>query len=64
MVNNKKYVDEILVEAKPEEFPQKKHNLIKAMLAINDLFVLAPPTVAGVFKEDVEAYLRLRNIRV
>ncbi len=55
--------DEILVEAKPEEFPQKKHNLIQAMLAINDLFVLAPPTVAGIFKEDVEAYLRLHSIR-
>ena len=55
--------DEILVEAKPEEFPQKKHNLIQAMLAINDLFVLAPPTVAGIFKEDVEADMRLHSIR-
>lgn len=55
--------DEILIEARPENFPQKKHNLIQAMLAINDLFVMAAPMVAGIFREDVEAYLRLHNIR-
>lgn len=30
--------DEIFVEAKTENFPQKKHNMIQAILAVNDLF--------------------------
>jgi len=29
--------DELIIEAKPENFPQKKHNLIQAILSINDL---------------------------
>ncbi len=49
--------DEIISEATTESFPQKKHDIIQAMLAINDLFVMAPPMVARFFKEDVEKYL-------
>ena len=30
--------DEIIVEARTENFPKKKHNIIQAMLAVNDLF--------------------------
>lgn len=55
--------DEIIIEAKAENFPQKKHNIIQAMLAINDLFVMAAPIVRSLFKEDVEKYLRLHEIR-
>ena len=44
------------VEARPDNFPQKKHNLLQAMLAINDLFVLTPAKVASYFKEDVERF--------
>lgn len=55
--------DEITVVAKAENFPQKKHNLIQSMLAINDLFVTAKPMVAGIFREDVEKYLKLNEIR-
>lgn len=55
--------DEIFVEARSDNFPQKKHNLIQAMLAINDLFVMAAPMVISVFKEDIEEYLRLHEIR-
>ena len=55
--------NEIVIEARYENFPHKKHDLIQAMLAINDLFVMAPPVVASVFKEDVEAYLRHHQIR-
>ena len=55
--------DEIIVEARTENFPKKKHNIIQAMLAVNDLFVMAKPIVASVFKEDVEEYLRLHGIR-
>jgi len=55
--------DELVVEARPENFPQKKHNLIQAILSINDLFVMAAPVVASIFKEDVERYLKLNEIR-
>lgn len=55
--------DSLEVEARPDNFPQKKHNLLQAMLAINDLFVLAPQKVASFFKEDVEKYLSLHDIR-
>ena len=41
---------EIIAEATTESFPQKKHDLIQAMLAINDLFVMAQPMVARFFK--------------
>lgn len=55
--------DELVVEARPDNFPQKKHNFIQAILSINDLFVMAAPMVAGIFREDVERYLRLNEIR-
>jgi len=55
--------DEIIVEARTENFPKKKHKIIQAMLAVNDLFVMAKPIVASVFKEDVENYLRSHQIR-
>ena len=55
--------DEIIIEANAENFPKKKHNIIQAMLAVNDMFVMASSMVASVFKEDVESFLRLHEIR-
>lgn len=55
--------NELIVEARPENFPQKKHNLLQAMLAVNDLFVMAAPVISSIFREDVERYLRLHDIR-
>ncbi|MBA7558196.1 hypothetical protein ES705_50989 [subsurface metagenome] len=55
--------DEIIAEARTENFPKKKHNIIQAMLAVNDLFVMAKPMVASVFREDVENFLRYHQIR-
>jgi len=54
--------EELSVLTRPENFPQKKHNLLQAILAINDLFVMAEPTVASIFKEDVERFLRENEI--
>ncbi len=54
--------DSLEVEAMPDNFAQKKHNLLQAMLAINDLF-LAPLKVSSFFKEDVEKFLSLHDIR-
>lgn len=51
------------VRANPDDFGLKKHNLVQAMLAVNDLFYLAAPTVANLFHEDVAAWLDLSDIR-
>lgn len=51
------------VKASRDNFSLRKHNLLQAMLAVNDLFYLASPTVASLFHEDVTAWLDLSNIR-
>lgn len=51
------------VHASPDNFPLRKHNLIQAILAVNDMFYLAAPTVANLFNEDVAAWLDLHDIR-
>lgn len=55
--------DELTVEARERNFPQKKHNLLQAMMAINDLFVTAAPMVTSFFKEDVEKFLKFNEVR-
>lgn len=51
------------VRASPENFALRKHNLVQAMLAVNDMFYLAVPMVASLFYEDVVAWLELHDIR-
>ena len=51
------------VHATPDNFALRKHNLIQAMLAVNDLFYLAVPMVASLFYEDVVSWLDLHDIR-
>lgn len=51
------------VHASPENFALRKHNLIQAILAVNDMFYLAQPMVASLFYEDVVAWLDLHDIR-
>jgi len=51
------------VHASPETFPARKHNLIQAILAVNDLFYLAQPVVESLFFEDVIAWLDVSDIR-
>ncbi|TAN43088.1 MAG: DUF1828 domain-containing protein [Nitrospirae bacterium] len=48
---------ELIAEATETTFPQKKLNLLSAISEANDLYVLAKHTVAGLFREDVKAYL-------
>lgn len=55
--------DALEIQATGENFPIKKHNLLQAMLAVNDLFYLAAPTVACLFYEDVTGWLDLHEIR-
>jgi hypothetical protein len=42
----------IFVHATHNNFPSKKHNLVQAMLAVNDMFFLAMPYTASLFMED------------
>lgn len=51
------------VRATPDNFPARKHNLIQAILAVNDLFYLAKPVVESLFFEDVVAWLDANEIR-
>lgn len=51
------------VHAAPDNFALRKHNLVQAMLAVNDMFYLAMPIVASLFYEDVVAWLDLHEIR-
>jgi hypothetical protein len=55
--------DALEVRATAETFPLRKHNLIQAMLAVNDLFYLAQPIVQSLFYEDVTAWLDANEIR-
>jgi hypothetical protein len=55
--------DRLEIRASPDNFSLRKHNLLQAMLAINDLFYLAEPMVSSLFFEDVVAWLDLREIR-
>ncbi len=54
--------EELIVEANENNFPQKKHNLLSAILEINDFYLLAKHTVSSIFKEDVKEYLDSQNI--
>lgn len=51
------------VHASADNFALRKHNLVQAMLAVNDLFYLASPVVASLFYEDVVAWLDLSDVR-
>lgn len=51
------------VRASPENFALRKHNLVQAMLSVNDLFYLASPTIANLFYEDVVIWLDHSDIR-
>lgn len=55
--------DTLFVYASSENFALRKHNLVQAMLSINDLFYLAAPMVASLFFEDVTSWLGLHEIR-
>ena len=54
---------ELIVEGNERDFPKKKHALIQAMLAVNDMFVMAKHHVTHLFFEDVERFLDEREVR-
>lgn len=54
--------DELYVDATSQNIGQKKHYLLQAILAVNDMFNLAQETVYSLFKEDVELYFKSNGI--
>jgi hypothetical protein len=53
----------LLVEASTANLGQRLHSLVQAMLAVNDMFVMAQPRVASFFFEDVRNFLDSNDIR-
>lgn len=51
------------IHATAQTFPLRKHSLIQAMLAVNDLFYLTKPIVESLFFEDVVAWLDANDVR-
>jgi hypothetical protein len=49
--------DELVAVSHNGDFPQRKHAMIQAMLAVGDLFATAQSHVKSLFLEDVAAYL-------
>ena len=44
---------ELRIEATADDFALKQHNLIQAMLAVNDLFYLVPSSIPSVEREEI-----------
>ena len=51
------------VHATEENFALRKHSLIQAMLAVNDLFFLSVPMIGSLFYEDVMDWLDKHDVR-
>lgn len=55
--------EDLEISASRQDFSRKKHCLLQAMLAVNDLFCLAQPLVHSIFYEDVMQWMDLNDIR-
>lgn len=53
----------LVINASKDNFPLKKHNLLQAMLSVNDIFYLSDSHVIAVFHELVTHWLDACNIR-
>ena len=54
--------DSICVYAKPDEFPQKKHSMIQAMLAVDDLYEQGRQQTEDYFIKDVATFFDKKGI--
>jgi len=54
--------NELYIEANLNNIGQKKHYLLQAILAVNDMYILSQETVLSLFKEDVERYFKSNDI--
>lgn len=53
----------LVTRSTAENFSVRKHALIQAVLAVNDMFYLSSSTVMSLFKEDVKKWLDQSDIR-
>jgi hypothetical protein len=54
--------NELVVYATKEDFAQKKHNLLSAMMELGHMSVLSSKNVLNIFKEDVKSFLNRHEI--
>jgi len=55
--------NELTIKATPSTFPMRKHNYLQALMAVDDLHIIASPKVESFFLEDVTNFLQQNNIR-
>ncbi|HJJ36431.1 MAG TPA: DUF1828 domain-containing protein [Methanocorpusculum sp.] len=55
--------NELTIEATKSNYPQKKHNLIQAILAVNDMVNISTSSTMQLFSEDVKTWMRKNNVR-
>lgn len=55
--------DRLMIDASESNLGQRLHSLVQAMLAVNDMFVMAQPRVASFFFEDVRNFLDSHDVR-
>lgn len=55
--------DALVVKASTSTASRKMHNLVQAMLAVDDLFYLAEPVVTSLFLEDCAEWLTRSGVR-
>lgn len=46
-----------------DDFPRKMHNLIQAILSVNDLYYTSRQTIESIFVEDVMQWMKDRDVR-
>jgi Domain of unknown function DUF1828 len=54
--------EELFVRTTEKDFPQRKHNLLQAMLAVHDLYLTAQTHVQQFFTEDVALFLKTNGV--
>jgi hypothetical protein len=54
---------ELQTEATSKNLGQRVHNLIQAMLSVDDMFVLSQPNVSSIFLDDVAKFFNDRDVR-
>lgn len=61
-INFSEKTNELFIETDLPDIGRNKHKLVQAMLAIGDMFMLASSNVSTIFREDVKAYFKRREI--
>jgi len=55
--------DQLLVRASEKDVGRKKHNLLQAVMAIGDMFMISREQIVVLFYEEVYAYLSAKEVR-